>query len=523
LSDLINAVAGGDAELLANMINKSLLNVYKDLTPLSPEPALHKCVSALPTFVIQPYEVFQQLSKISVHKSAGPDNVPNWYLRDFAFALSEPICHIFNCSLQLGKVPYLWKAANVVPIPKSGAPKSTENDLRPISLTPTLSKVLESFVGRWVLPALSSHFDCRQFGAIKGRSTTHALIDIVNTWHQALDNSQSTRTLFVDYSKAFDHVGHATVLEKMSALGVDPELTTWLRSFLSNRQQRVKVGGCFSKWVTLRGGMPQGSWFGPLVFIVLINNLTSTMPLFKFVDDVTMVESIEKAGSSGIQAAADQLADWSRQNFMNINFRKTKEMCMGAIRESLPPPIIIDGNCIDRVDFFKLLGIIITSNLKWEAHVSAIHAKACKRLHILKLLKRSSLSSQDLLQYYKTVIRSVIEYACPVWQSSLTKEQRNRLESIQRRAICIISGSSDYELYCTIYGIEPLGVRLDELTKSMFNRICRSNDCLHVILPSRRSPEVLSRLRNYHRFSNVLCRTERYARSFLPYCLTNYQ
>jgi hypothetical protein len=138
----------------------------------------------------------------------------------------------------------------VVPIPKSGALKSIDNDLRPISLTPTLSKVLESFVGPWVLPALSSHFDCRQFGAIRGRSTTHALIDIVNTWHQALDNSQSTRTLFVDYSKTFDHVDHATVLEKMSALGVDPELMTWLRSFLSNRQQRVKVGGCFSKWVT---------------------------------------------------------------------------------------------------------------------------------------------------------------------------------------------------------------------------------------------------------------------------------
>ena len=198
-------------------------------------------------------------------------------------------------------------------------------------------------------------------------------------------------------------------------------------------------------------------------------------------------------------------------------------MCMGTIRESLPPPITIDGNCIDRVDSFKLLGIIITSNLSWEEHVSAIHAKACKRLHFLKLLKRSSLSSQDLLQYYKTVVRSVIEYACPVWQSSLTMEQRNRLESIQRRAIRIISGSSDYELYCTIYGIEPLAVRLDELTKCMFNRICRPTDCLHSILPSSRSHAVLSRLRHYRRFSNVLCRTERFAKSFLPYSLSCYQ
>ncbi len=248
LSNLIDTVAGGDTELLANMINESLLNVSRDLTPLPLQPAVHERTSAVPAFVIQPYEVFRQLSKISVHKSAGPDNVPNWYLRDFAFALSEPICHIFNCTLQLGKVPLLWKAANVVPIPKSGAPKSIETDLRPISLTPTLSKILEAFVGRWVLPALSKHFDRRQYGAIKGRSTTHALIDVVNTWHQAIDKRQSTRTLFIDYSKAFDHVDHATVLGKLSALGVDPALTAWLHSFLLHRQQRVKIGGCFSQW-----------------------------------------------------------------------------------------------------------------------------------------------------------------------------------------------------------------------------------------------------------------------------------
>jgi hypothetical protein len=77
-----------------------------------------------------------------------------------------------------------------VPIPKSGAPKSIDNELRPIPLTPTLHKVLESFVGRWVLPALPNQFDLRQFGAIKGRSTTNALTDTVNTWHQALHNSQ---------------------------------------------------------------------------------------------------------------------------------------------------------------------------------------------------------------------------------------------------------------------------------------------------------------------------------------------
>ena len=156
----------------------------------------------------------------------------------------------------------------------------------------------------------------------------------------------------------------------------------------------------------------------------------------------------------------------------------------------------------------QLLGVIITNNLNWEAHVSAIYAKASKRLHFLKLLKRSSMPTEDLLQYYKAIIRSVIDFASPVWQSSLTTDQRHQLELIQRRALRIISGSPDYELYCVLYDIDPISVRLDNLARSMFQRLCRPDDCLHNIIPARCQCDALTRLRNYHQFPDILCRTE---------------
>ena len=182
LLPLMNSVAGGDAQLLADLINISLQQVSNDLTPL---PAVYSVDSndASCEFVVQPFEVFYKLSHIKVHKSPGPDGIPNWLLRDFAFALSEPICHIFNSSISEGIVPSLWKRANVVPIPKLRPPKSVQDDLRPISLTPTLSKILESLVGRWILSKVTNKFDARQFGALRGRSTTHALIDITHMWH----------------------------------------------------------------------------------------------------------------------------------------------------------------------------------------------------------------------------------------------------------------------------------------------------------------------------------------------------
>jgi hypothetical protein len=249
--------AGGDIQWLANLINNSLQHASSDLSPLS-DIATYEIEPISPEYIIRPYEVFRKLSQIKTRKSPGPDGIPNWFLRDFAFAISEPICHIFNASVQHGTVPACWKMANVIPIPKVRPPKSLHDDLRPISLTPTLSKILESFIGQRMLSVCK--FDRRQYGALKGRSTTHALIDILHTWHQALDDRNSARVLFIDFSKAFDHVDHTTVLDKMASLGVlPPFILRWMHSFLHESKQQVKIGNTVSSWTTMNGGMPQGT------------------------------------------------------------------------------------------------------------------------------------------------------------------------------------------------------------------------------------------------------------------------
>ena len=198
-------------------------------------------------------------------------------------------------------------------------------------------------------------------------------------------------------------------------------------------------------------------------------------------------------------------------------------MLLGPVLKNPPPPIVFDTGTVDRVATFKLLGVTIMNNLSWEEHVSVISTKASKRIHFLKLLKRSSMTSDDLLLYYKSVIRPVLEYGCPVWQSGLTAEQRDRLESIQRRALRLISGSSDYEMQCALFDIEPIAVRLDNLARSFFRRICDPADCLNYLLPNERSSEVVCRLRQPNLLPGVICRTNRYFKSFLPYALNNYQ
>jgi len=104
-------------------------------------------------------------------------------------------------------------------------------------LTPTISKVLESIVGTWILEVVCKELDDHQFGALRGRSTTLALVDALHNWHKALDEGQSVRTLFVDYAKAFHHVDHSIVIQKLKSLGVPDFIVRWITSFICERQQ----------------------------------------------------------------------------------------------------------------------------------------------------------------------------------------------------------------------------------------------------------------------------------------------
>ena len=95
-----------------------------------------------------------------------------------------------------------------MPVRKVQSPRAIEADLCPISLTATLAKLLESFVGSWILERVRSSLDDRQYGAFRQRSTMHALVDMLHHWHAAIDKNQSLSMVFVDFAKAFDHVDH---------------------------------------------------------------------------------------------------------------------------------------------------------------------------------------------------------------------------------------------------------------------------------------------------------------------------
>jgi hypothetical protein len=240
------------------------------------------------------------------------------------------------------------------------------------------------------------------------------------------------------------------------------------------------------------------------VFLILINDLVANVPLIKFVDDITAVEIVNHGAGSQMQTVLDQIAGWCSTNFMVINPKKSKEMLFGSLQNDQPALLAAGTSTIERVRSFKLLGVNISDNLRWDEHVDSICSKAGKRLHYLSLLKRSSVSDEELLHFFKSVVR-------------------DRIETIQRRALRIISGSNDYEFQCAVHNIELLSTRLQSLSKSFYERICRPDDCLHFLLPPCRPTGITDKFRHCYKLPLIKCRTERYKLSFLPYSLAHYQ
>ena len=330
--------------------------------------------------------------------------------------------------------------------------------------------------------------DLEQFGATKGLSTTDALIDITYHWHVSIHDCDD-RVLLLDYSKAFVLVDHNILIEKFASLGIHEILLRWLHAFLSDRQQRVKLGQDVSDWLSMQAAMPQGSYLGPLSFVVFIKDMPhpETIKSVKYVDDTTMSERVNNRSPSQLQDTADMIIDWSNDNKMKINEKTTKEMYISTKRNPVPPtPLVMNRQGIERIKVFKLLGVWVQDDLSWDQRVSHMLSRAATRLYYLRQLRRAGLGADDLLSYYKAVVRSVVEYASQVWNSGLTKGQSEDLERVQKRALHVIFPDADYDLARKLSELQTLEDRREHLDRVKLKKLKDPSHRLNCLLPQKR-------------------------------------
>ena len=154
-------------------------------------------------------------------------------------------------------------------------------------------------------------------------------------------------------------------------------------------------------------------------------------------------------------------------------------------------------------------------------HINFIYKKASQRTYNIIVLKRSGLKDADLVRMYCAIIRSVLEYASPVWGSGITQEQAELLEIVQKRVLKIIYPKKEYIEALETSGLQSLTARRHKLAKIFFNKVCSPDDKVHQLL--NLNIENNYNFRKYQKFNLPICRTDRFKNTFIPYSVFNFQ
>ncbi|CAB4011690.1 Hypothetical predicted protein [Paramuricea clavata] len=220
------------------------------------------------------------------------------------------------------------KLANVTPIFKSEDRSSMDN-YRPISVLPALAKIIERVVHRQLSIYLEENclLSSNQFGFRKGRSTQQAVTYFSDHIRDCMDKGEYYGAVFIDLKKAFDPVDHGRLLSKLSHYGIKDKELTWFENYLFGRRQRVIYDGTQSDSQPVVCGVPQGSILGPMLFILLINDIDhqlNSCKILLYADDTVVFTSSKNQETikGNLNTDLSKLATWFYENNLVVNLKK---------------------------------------------------------------------------------------------------------------------------------------------------------------------------------------------------------
>ena len=356
-----------------------------------------------------------------------------------------PITHIINLSITNETVPTAFKDAKVVPLFKKGSRLEAGN-YRPVSILNVLSKVLE----RAVHTQLSEYLEKRgilfdhQSGFRSGYSTDTSLIGLTDYIRSEMGKGNLVGMVLIDLQKAFDTVDHGILLQKLGAVGVSS--VGWFDSYLSDRRQCVEVSGTRSDFLPVTCGVPQGSILGPLLFLVYINDMVTSLncKLSLYADDSALLFSHKDAFVIGNRLSEELLSckRWLVDNKLSLHVGKTECLLFGTkkrlsgIRDF---QVACDGTLVARVFKVKYLGVHLNANLNGTEHVGNVLQTCNGRLAFL-YRNSAFLDFQSRRILCSSLIQPYIDYSCSSWYGGITVSLKKRLDVLQRKMVRFIYG-----------------------------------------------------------------------------------
>ena len=382
-------------------------------------------------------DVYKKLRSINPKKAAGYDMVPAKLVKLAALPISKHLTPIINHAFSHSIFPKPLKYADVSPVFKK-ADNLDKTNFRPISVLSILSKVFEgimadqmngyfgNILSNW-LSAYRSHYSCN-----------NVLLSFVEYIRQGLDKNEHVGCLLMDLSKAFDCLDHDLLIAKLDAYGLSNSSCKLIKSYLSDRKQRVKIQNTYSKWIELKVGVPQGSILGPLLFNIFINDIFLSIDpevkLYNYADDNTLVFSHRKKSTmvSHLENAAQQAINWFNANAMKANPNKFQFLYLNRNKKD-PIDIHLQGSSLMPDPVVKLLGVQFDDLLLFDTHISTICSKAAKQINVLRRLSKH-LNSDSKMKIYNSFIQCIFNY-CPIVYNTYSIQLSRKLEKLQERAL----------------------------------------------------------------------------------------
>ena len=374
------------------------------------------------------------------------------FLKNIVYFIAEPLSHIFHLSLSNGIFPSAFKMNKIVPVYKNSGKRNILNNYRPITIVNCFGKILEKYVADSLMGYLYRNkiISPSQYGFVKGKNTSDCLLEIINRISKNSFEGKYTAAILLDISKAFDTCNFEVILGKLQLYGIRGVQHDWFESYLSERQQLVKMGQIWSEEnLTIDIGVPQGSLLGLILFLIYVNDLPSATEFDSvlYADDTSalMSDSCPNVLEYKCNIQLQILLEWFNANKLSLNFKKTKFLVFSPNLSPSPrlnlyfktpyrnSPIVQIPNQDDKS--VRVLGFWIDERLNFKDHLNVLFSKINKSLFFISKVKNIiTLDARKML--YFSHIHSRLIYCLPLF-TLLYKSDIMALCQLQRKAIRI--------------------------------------------------------------------------------------
>ena len=243
-------------------------------------------------------------------------------------------------------------------------------------------------MSKHLLQEIEDNLDPYQCSYRKNKYTEYATLLYNNLVVEHLENKNAyVRSVFIDFSSAFNTLKPDSVINKLRTLNVSPILCKFILDFLTNREQRIRINDIIlSTVLSISTCAPQCCVLSAVLFIVYTHELRSCFKnchLIKYADDTVIVGLISNNDESEYNDQISEVVQWCKAHNMLLNATKTKELIFDFRHCNISHvPLSTDNPIVEICDNFEYLGITFDCKLKWSNHFSLIVSK-CKQILFL--------------------------------------------------------------------------------------------------------------------------------------------